>query len=389
MNKKNDTKKVRISDCTLRDVAHAPFVTLGQAEALKIARAVDRLGIDEIEAGIPLASVDDTNLVQKLVATNLNAKLVTFYINRRISKLEDDLKRVRDLGVDGVAISTPISKEHARLKLTSSSPSFIIKLMSKAVSIAKSLGLYVCFTGEDAARTDLKFLKEYAKAGEEAGADRFRFAESVSNLLPNQMETIIGEIKSDVSIDVECHCHNMYGLAVANSIAAYRAGATWLSGTINGHGERGGNASLNEILLILQELYGMNQYDLQYLFETANFVAQACNLPIPKDRGIVGKYAFAYELGNQVAYPSFYEPFGPKTVGNQRYTIIGKKADLFGIRKAVAETHIQIDDEGLKELRFRFINWYREKKEYFESTEFIHKFLNQRKEGVYANSNNL
>lgn len=371
----HEKQSIRLSDCTLRDTAHAPFVTLDQKRAIQISQALNRLSLDEIEVGIPLASIEDKSLVEALVDQKLNAKIVTFYINRRISKLEDDLKRIRDLGVYGVAISTPVSEEHARLKLDSSKPSFITKLMSKAVSTAKSLGLYVCFTGEDSARTDFNFLKAYVKAGEEAGANRFRFAESVSALQPHQVEGIIGELVAHVDIDIECHCHNMYGLAVANTLAAYRSGATWLSGTINGHGERGGNASLNEILLILRDMYGIDRFQTRYLFETAQIVANACQLEIPKDRGIIGKYSFAYELGNQIEHPESYEPFDPISVGHRRYTIIGKKADRYGIKRAASDHQAQLSSEQLEALRQNFLECYREKKAYYESNQFIQRFL--------------
>ena len=196
-------QKFSISDCTLRDAKNAPGIFLNDQQCINIAKILSKIGIDEIEAGIANCSDSERNIlsnVSKIVPSRTRVTAAFFCLNS--SYIEKSIKFVIDTGCSGIFISIPCSDIFIEKKLTRSKRA-TLSLLAKAVSYAKSRGLYVIFSGEDAARADLEFLLEYINVGREAGADRFRFAESIACLSPSMMKEIISYIISCVKIEIE------------------------------------------------------------------------------------------------------------------------------------------------------------------------------------------
>jgi homocitrate synthase NifV len=249
------------------------------------------------------------------------------------------------LGCRSVMLSIPTSAEHAHLKLASASTKYLISVARAAIMAAKDRGFHVTFSGEDGGRTERGRLVDYVTAGFEAGAERFRLAETVAYLAPWQMYDQISAIAGMEGAEIEIHSHNMLGMAVANSLAAYEAGADWISATVSGIGERGGNAPLAEILTSLRILYGDGRYDLTHLTSLTAAVldTQATGLRDGFMSGPTTNYAFAYELPGQLTHPAAYETIAPEAVGNRRHLRVRSRVSPPLIEVALAGTGIEID----------------------------------------------
>ncbi|CAM5493782.1 Homocitrate synthase OS=Streptomyces sp. ACT-1 OX=1609288 GN=SACT1_3734 PE=4 SV=1 [Streptomyces griseus subsp. griseus] len=236
-----------VSDATLRDSAHMAGVEFSPADAAAIADLLVRTGVELVEVG--MVSGPDSKDAELVLATHeavtpeRSMTLVVVRDRRQVARALDEAER---LGVRHIMYSIPTSEEHAQLKLDSASPKFLQALARSAIQQAKERGFHVTFSGEDGARTPRERLVPYVAAGFAAGADRFRLAETVAYLSPWQMEEVIADLTAIDGSEIEIHSHNMLGLAVANSLAAVRAGARWISATVGGIGERGGNAPLAE-----------------------------------------------------------------------------------------------------------------------------------------------
>ncbi|WP_395292423.1 hypothetical protein ACF9IK_01595 [Kitasatospora hibisci] len=217
-------------------------VEFGPGDAARIADLLVRTGVDLVEVGMVAgANSKDADLVlatHEAVGPQRSMTLVVVRDRQQVATALDEAER---LGVKHVMYSIPTSEQHARLKLGSPSAKFLQTLARSAITQAKERGFHVTFSGEDGARTPAERLVPYVTAGFEAGADRFRLAETVAYLSPWQMEDVIADLTAIDGSEIEIHSHNMLGMAVANSLAAVRAGATWISATVGGIGERGGN----------------------------------------------------------------------------------------------------------------------------------------------------
>ncbi|MGW6919447.1 isopropylmalate synthase, partial [Kitasatospora sp. NPDC054939] len=235
-------------------------------EAATIAELLVRTGVELVEVGMVSGpSSADADLVlatHEAVGPERSLTLVVVRDRHQVAKALDEAVR---LGVRSVMLSIPTSEEHAGLKLASTSTKYLNAVARAAIEQSKERGLHVTFSGEDGARTERGRLVEYVAAGFAAGADRFRLAETVAWLSPGQMGDLIGSLTAIDGSEIEIHSHNMLGLAVANSLAAFEAGAAWISATVGGVGERGGNAPLAEVLTSLRVIHGDHRYDLSHL----------------------------------------------------------------------------------------------------------------------------
>ncbi|MBV2154914.1 isopropylmalate synthase [Kitasatospora sp. SUK 42] len=308
-----------ISDATLRDSAHMAGVEFGPKDAAVIADLLVKTGVELVEVGMVSGpSSADADLVlatHEAVGPERSLTLVVVRDRQQVAKALDEALR---LGVRSVMFSIPTSEEHARLKLASPSTKYLIATARAAIEGAKERGFHVTFSGEDGARTPKERLVPYVTAGFEAGADRFRLAETVAYLSPWQMESVIGDLTAIDGSEIEIHSHNMLGLAVANSLAAYRAGAKWISATAGGIGERGGNAPLAELLTSLRVIHGDTRFDLSHLTELTNIALRGARLGEAFQSGPTTPHAFAYELPGQLTHPAAYETLAPDVVGNTR-----------------------------------------------------------------------
>lgn len=317
----------KISDATLRDTAHMAGVAFDVDDARALAGLLCDVGVDIVEAGIVSSSDrSEVPLVQAVVDVAGRERTKTVILARSRKQVEEDLDAALETGAGNVMLSIPTSKVHATLKLGTDSHKRITMLAVRSIEAAVAAGLSVTFTAEDGARTDPSFLEEYVAAGAAAGADRFRLAETVSSLAPNDVHALISRLVPAAGrTEVEMHSHNMLGLAVANSLAAVDAGAAWVSCTIDGLGERGGNAPLAEVLCVLRVLRDVDRFNLQPLTALSREAAQRAGLRCSATTGPTAELSYQYEIPGQIRNPEAFELLTPETVGNTRGVRIGSR----------------------------------------------------------------
>lgn len=317
----------KISDATLRDTAHMAGVAFDEQDARVLAGLLCEVGVDIVEAGI-VSSGDrsEVPLVQAVVDVAGRERTKTVILARSRRQVEADLDAALETGAGNVMLSIPTSPTHAMLKLQTDSEQRIVTLARRGIEAAREAGFSVTFTAEDGARTDPSFLERYVAAGAEAGADRFRLAETVSSLAPGDVSQVIARLVAAAGpCEVEMHSHNMLGLSVANSLAAVDAGAAWVSCTIDGLGERGGNTPLAEVLCALRVLRGVERFDLRPLTRLSREAADRAGLRCSATTGPTAELSYQYEIPGQIRNPGAFELLSPETVGNRRGVRIGSR----------------------------------------------------------------
>ncbi|PMQ02193.1 MAG: homocitrate synthase [Dictyoglomus sp. NZ13-RE01] len=344
-----DKSSIKIVDTTLRDGEQTAGVVFSKTEKVQIAKMLDEIGVHQIEAGIPVMGGDEEEAIKAIVKAGLKASIMGW--NRAvISDIEASLR----CGVDAVAISISTSDIHIKYKLKKTRE-WVLESMVKACEFAKKHGVYVSVNAEDASRTDMEFLIKFAKAAKEAGADRLRFCDTVGILEPFTTYEIIKKLIDEVGIPIEMHTHNDFGMATANALAGVRAGATYVGVTVNGLGERAGNAALEEVVMALKYIYNVDlDIKTHKLKELCEYVAKASAREIPVNKAIVGKNIFAHESGihadGVLKYPKTYEVFTPEEVGGERQIVIGKHSGTHALIRKFQEYGIQLSEEDATEL---------------------------------------
>ncbi len=336
-------------DTTLRDGEQTAGVVFANREKLRIAKMLDNLGVHQIEAGIPVMGGDEKEVIREIVSYKLKASIMAW--NR--ANIED-IRHSLDCGVDSVAISISTSDIHIAHKLKTSRD-WVLENMTKATEFAKSQDLYISVNAEDASRSDLDFLIQFAKMAQEAGADRLRFCDTIGVLEPFKTYEVISRLIDKTGMDVEMHTHNDFGMATANALAGLKAGAKFIGVTVNGLGERAGNAALEEIAMALKHLFGVNigvnTRDFRNLCE---YVARASGRQLYPGKPIVGTNTFAHESGihadGVLKNPSTYEVFSPEDVGLERQIVIGKHSGSKAIKMKFVEYGIDLSDEEAADL---------------------------------------
>jgi 2-isopropylmalate synthase len=341
--------RVRIFDTTLRDGEQSPGVSITPEQKLQIAIKLDRLGVDAIEAGFPIVSHGEVQAIRNIKKSGLNAEICGL-----ARTLSSDIDLVIDCDLSYVHTFIATSDIHMQYKLKMT-PEEVIQKAVNAVEYAKSHGLQVEFSAEDATRSDLTFLTKVFRAVGEAGADRIDIPDTVGYATPEFISNLVGMIKEQISVPISLHCHNDFGLAVANSIAGINAGATCAHVTVNGLGERAGNASLEEFVMALQCLYKKeHNINTKLLYETSKSVSNIMGIAVQANKAIIGENAFGHESGIHthgiLNNPLTYEPIDPEMVGRKRWLQAGKHAGAHGIRAMLEDFGIECTDEQLHKI---------------------------------------
>ena len=336
---------IEICDVTLRDGEQTPGVSFSCKEKVEIATMLDETGIEVIEAGFPAVSANEKHCVKTIANLGLDARICGFSRAR-----EPDIQTAIECDVDMVSIFIPTSELHVRLKFKKPREQ-VLEDSLKMIDFARDHGVQVRFAAEDASRTDLPFLKEVYRQAAEHGAVLLSFADTVGCLIPSEVTRIMTDLVASVDRPFCAHCHNDMGCAVANTITAAEAGAFQLHTTVNGIGERAGNASLDELLVALRMKKGIDRYDLSKLTELSRMVENYSGVTLPRNKPVTGELAFSHESGIHIAAiledPSTYEYFPPDLVGGERHFILGKHTGKKALEHVVASIGCELSDQQI------------------------------------------
>ncbi len=344
-----DATTIIIDDTTLRDGEQTAGVVFSRREKLAIARLLDLVGVQEIECGIPAMGADEQNSIRALVEMELSARLITW--NRA---LIPEIQASIECGIKAVDISLSVSDQMIAKKLKKDRIA-VKEQLKVALGFAKQHDLYVSVGGEDASRADLAFLVELLQITRELGGDRFRFCDTLGIMDPFTMYDKVAWLRAAVpEVEIEVHTHNDLGMATANAIAGIRAGARFVNTTVNGLGERAGNAALEEVVMGLKHACGIETgIDTHRFRELSLMVAKASQRDLPSWKAVVGERVFAHESGlhadGVLKDPHNYEGFDPAEVGLVRQIVVGKHSGASGMIERYRSLGIVLsrDDAGL------------------------------------------
>lgn len=313
---------VILEDTTLRDGEQSPGVAFTKEGKISIFSSLLAAGIRWVEVGIPAMGGDELAVLENLLERKDEAMLVAW--NRGV---ETDVIQSLDLGFQAVHIGLPTSAIHLDSSIKKDR-AWLLRTASNLIGRAKDRGAYVSISAEDVGRSEIGFVEEYAVHVAEAGADRIRLSDTVGILTPEQYAEVVRRVVMSADIAVQCHAHNDFGLATANTLAGLCAGATFFHATVNGIGERAGMPDLAQCVLALKLLYGVEVgVDTSRLIALSRLVAEATHVSCPPWQPIVGTNVFAHESGIHASATlnnsASFEPFPPELVKGVRRIVVG------------------------------------------------------------------
>ncbi len=345
---------MRVFDTTLRDGEQTPGVALTKEKKLEIAYALQDLGLDAIEAGFPINSEIEAETVKQI------AKELDIPVFGLARALTPDIDACIAADVDYIHTFISTSPQHLKYQMNKTEDE-VYEMAVAAVEKIVEQGIYCMFSPMDATRTELPYLLRVCKGVEEAGAKIINIPDTVGVMYPGKMRKFVSEIRKEIKIDLDVHCHNDFGMATANTLAAVEAGCNQVQVTVNGLGERAGNADLEQVVMALKLLYDIEtNIKTERIYPTSKMVERLTGVRIMPNFPIVGDNAFAHESGIHVhavlKKAETFEPIQPEMVGAKRKLVLGKHIGVHGIDAKLKELGITVDSEQLKEITTKIKN---------------------------------
>ena len=342
-------KDFYLIDTTLRDGEQTAGVVFSQGQKLKLAKQLSKAGVDIIETGIPAMGNQEMDYIKKLLDLELEADILTW--NRM--KIED-VKKSLACGAKNIHISAPASDIHIYSKFNKDRK-WLLNELEKVVSFAANKGCNVSVGAEDASRADIKFLIKFYKLADKAGASRVRYADTLGAMDSRSVYQAIERIMAEIDLELDFHGHNDFGMATANALNAYKAGAKYISCTINGLGERAGNTALEEIVMALKYIQGCRvDFALEKLSELSKLVEEFSQRKLAVDKAIVGDGIFSHESGIHVdgllKNEKTYQFFSPEDIGRESKIVLGKFSGSSSISHRYKQLGFSINKKEAKKI---------------------------------------
>ena len=340
---------IKVLDTTLRDGEQTPGVSLTASEKFRIANQLDEIGIDYIEAGSAITSNGERESIKEITKQGFNAQILSFS-----RPLTVDIDYCLDCDVDAVNLVVPTSDLHIQDKLKTTRDE-LLKLSNNAIDYCKDHGLIVELSAEDASRSDVDFLKRVYADAIDYNVDRICVCDTVGILTPDNSYELFSKL-NDLPVPIACHCHNDFGLAVANTLSALKGGVSEIHTTINGIGERAGNTSFEECVVSIDRL--LPQFDtnikINEIYDISKLVARLTGVYIQPNKAIVGENAFSHESGIHsdgiIKNSATYESITPELVGRKRKFVIGKHVGTKGLNNKLKELGMNVDEDQLHQI---------------------------------------
>lgn len=362
-------EEIIVHDTTLREGEQAPGVVFSPDDKMAIAQWLDKVGVQQLESGFPAASPGEMEAVTALAKQGLKAKIFGF-----ARAVKSDIDAVIKTEAPGLVISFPPSDIHLKYKLKMTREQYLDRAV-EMVEYAKAHGLYISYSAEDSTRTDFNFLMKVFKTVVEAGVDRARIVDTLGAILPNAMRYLVTETRKVIDAPIEVHCHNDHALGVANTLAAVEAGATAVSTSLLGLGERAGLAATEEVILALYNLYNVRYFNLSSMYRLCKFVEDISGVTIYPSKVLAGRNIFTHATGihqhGVLENPTTYEPYPPELVGQKRRLVLGKLSGSHAVSSKLQEYGIKASKKEVKKILLEVKKTSEKRKSVLSDEEFL------------------
>lgn len=373
--------RITFHDATLRDGEQCPGVVFRKEDKIEIAKLLDALGIHRIEAGMPTVSDEDFQAIKDIVALNLKAKIMLF-----CRAHPADIEKAMETKADGLILEVPSGYPRIKNQFPKWTYDDVKQRAIDAIKFAKKKGFFVTFFPYDTTRAEPAFLESlYKDVCEQAKPDSVAIVDTIGMALPQAVSYMVRKVRSWVDVPVEIHTHNDYGMGVATSLAAVESGAATVHGCMTGLGERTGNAPLEQIMVGMKTLLGLELEDIDFsrIFATCKRISELSGVPVPINQPFIGDVAFAREIGLGAKLfntaPTTIFPVKPSFLAREPRIVLGKKSGKDTINIKLEELGLSLDEELVPELLKVVKEYSIEKGTYVTNEEFADIYSDFRK----------